>query len=291
MKILFLGGDRRQLEIIKYLSSKNHEIDVVGFKNVEFNNKVNQLNLNNINIGNYDVIVFPVNGVKEDYSVSTSFDDDKIVLHQNLLVGAKQKCFIFTGIMTEELKNMLHQAGKKAHILMDDMEVKKKNSIPTVEGILADVIQNTDFTIDKAKIFVIGYGNVGKLLVEYLIQMGAKVTVGIIEDKDYEYLAKHYINCLYTTNYLRMNRTIQDSDVIINTVPKMVIDEDYLKQIKKELYILDISSKPYGIDFEAAKKNHVRTKRYQAIPAVVAPKTAGEILSRKINQEIGGDEE
>lgn len=289
MRILFLGGDRRQLEIIKDLQERKHVVDVIGYKNINLDVSVNKKEIGNINIGDYDVIIFPVNGVREDYSITTTFDDNKTILHSKLLMGCKDKVKIYSGIMTKELEIMLQQAGKTAHILMNDDDIKKKNSVPTVEGIISDIVQNTDFTINNAKIFVIGYGNIGKLLVEYLMKMGANVTVGIIEDRDYEYLAKHYINCLYTTNYIRMTRTMANSDVVINTVPSLVIDDEYLKAANKDIYIIDISSKPHGIDFEAANKYHIRTKLYQGIPAVVAPKTAGRILSRKINDEIGGE--
>ncbi len=288
MKTLFLGGDKRQLEIINNLNKDKNNIDVVGYSNINIDKNISKVLLEKVKIKNYDVIIFPVSGVKEDFSITSIFDDKKITLPLNFLIESKKQALIFTGVKTQALKELLKIADRDAIALMEDLEVIKENSIPTVEGIIGDLIYNTETTIDNTNTFVIGYGNVGKRLVKTLRHLGANTTVGVKDKTELNELIIKDFNVLYTSDKEAMTKVISDSDIIINTVPNLIIDKDYLKVVNKEAYILDISSYPYGVDFNTANKLNIKNKLYLAIPSIVAPKTAGLILTKKINSIIGG---
>lgn len=285
MKILFLGGDQRQPTMIRELLRGDREVHVVGFKNIELPPDVVKKDISDVVISEYDVIVFPVSGVNNDYTVCSKFDGP-ILLGPKFLSDRKPNAKVFSGIMTPKLQEMANESQCTIVPLMEDLAVRKQNSVPTVEGIIADVINNTDITISQSTIFVLGYGNVGKLLVDYLIMMGADVRVGVEEDSDFDYLNERGIKAIYTANYFRMSSMMNDSNIIINTVPTLLIDDEYMSYMRKTVYILDISSKPHGVDFDAAALRKIKCKLYQGIPSVVAPKTAGKILSRKIDSII-----
>ena len=44
----------------------------------------------------------------------------------------------------------------------------------------------------------------------------------------------------------------QGFDLVVNTVPAAVLTENVLKNIRSDALILDVASKPGGVDFEAA---------------------------------------
>ena len=77
MNVLILGGDLRYLEIIDGLSCK-YNVDVVGYKNKELNKKIKNIDINNVKINKYDIIVFPVNGVMENNMIKCDFNDNNI---------------------------------------------------------------------------------------------------------------------------------------------------------------------------------------------------------------------
>jgi dipicolinate synthase subunit A len=289
MKILFLGGDKRQLEIINNLYNKENEIHLVGYSNADLPECIIRKNTNNLKMIEYNVIIFPISGVKSDLSVTADFDDNKITLPANLLINTKDDVVILTGIMTAELKAMLNMAQRHAVILMDDNDIKKENSIPTVEGIIADLVYNTDYTINGANILVLGYGNVGRLLVSKLQCLGANVTVGVINKENFDSLKENNIQGFYTNNADLMKSIIKENDIIVNTVPNILLSKEYLELVRKESYILDIASHPHGVDFGAANELHLKNKLFLGIPSVVAPKTAGMILVKKINSILGGE--
>lgn len=283
MRILFLGGDKRQLEIIKHLALKGHIIDAIGYDKIQLDDTINKMELDNLNISDYTAVIFPVNGVKDDYSITCEFSSHDIILSPDLLVGLDDKSLVFTGIRTKSLNKMLDCSSKKAIALMEENDVKRENSIPTVEGIIGDLVFNTDYTINGSSIFVLGYGNVGKELTKKLKALGASLTVGVINIDEFEELKSNNVSCIYTNNRMLMEHIMQDSDVIINTVPEVIINRDYLKIMNKDVYVLDIASHPHGVDFKAAEELQIRNKLFLGIPSVVAPKTAGQILVNKIN--------
>ncbi len=288
MKILFLGGDKRQIEIIKDLSKNNYDIDVIGYDKIKFDSKIKNLNLEKLNISKYNIIILPVNGVREDYSITAEYAKEKIILPPNLFYKTNEKVVLFTGIKTIRLNAMLESIDRKLCALMEEKDVIRQNSIPTVEGIIGDLIYNTEKTINEADILVIGYGNIGKRLVSILEVLGANVTIGIILKDDYDILNKKQKAVLYTNDFIMMKEVLNNSDIIVNTAPDLILNQECLNQIKKDCYILDIASHPHGVDFEYAEKLKLRNKLLLGIPSIVAPKTAGKILSKKISMKIGG---
>lgn len=286
MNVLVLGGDLRYLEIIENLSQK-YNVDIVGYKNTFINDKVKNINIDNVNISKYDVIIFPINGVMEKNMINCRFNNTPIKLNENLLVNSKEKVLIFSGIETPNLNKMLEISNRKCIYMMKDKNVIKENSIPTVEGIIADIIINTEKTITESNILIFGYGNIGQVLVKYLEMLGANITVSIIEEKDKQELDTKKINNFYSNNIIDLKKEIKNTDIIINTVPNTIIENSLIKYINRECYVLDIASHPHGIDREVLDEFFIKNKLYLGIPGKVAPKTSGKILSKKINNILG----
>lgn len=275
MKILFIGGDKRSLEMIKELQNNERKVDIIGFNLLE----LDTLNINDVKIVEYDVIIFPVDGLKDDDTVTCLFNQTNLNL-STIDFRIKDNCIVFSGIKTRRLEELFKNKYVK---LMDFNDVSVENSIPTVEGIIAHIIQNTDYTINGATITILGYGRVGKILVDRLIKLGAYIKVGVIEEEDYIQLFSKNIKPFYTNN---MKEEIATSDIIINTVPKLLLNKTHLDEIKNDTYIIDISSIPYGVDFDYAKSKNINVVLLQGIPGKIAPKTAGNILAKKIKTII-----
>lgn len=286
MEVLVLGGDLRYLEVIEDLSSK-YSVDVVGYKNTFINERVNNLDIDDVNIGKYDVIILPINGVMDNNLINCRFNNLPIKLDNDLFIGSKENVLIFSGISTPNLDNMLRISGRNCIYLMKDKNVIKENAIPTVEGIIADLIVNTESTIKNSNVLVFGYGNVGKVLVDYLIVLGANVTVAVVEDNDKFILDSFSINNFYSYDNCSLIKEIHSNDIIVNTVPSTIIDNSFIRYINRNAYVLDIASHPHGINREVLDEFFIKNKLYLGIPGKVAPKTSGKILSKKINEVMG----
>ncbi|MGN0624061.1 MAG: dipicolinate synthase subunit DpsA, partial [Oscillospiraceae bacterium] len=75
-------------------------------------------------------------------------------------------------------------------------------------------------------------------------------------------------------------------ELIINTVPSMVLDSQMLAAVAKDTIIIDLASKPGGVDFKAAAKMNRRAIHALSLPGKVAPITSGEIISEVVKNII-----
>ena len=282
MNVLVLGGDLRYLEIIDDLKSK-YNVSVVGYKNIYIDG-VKNVDINDVSIELYDVIILPINGVMDKNMINCRFNNVPIKLPSDLFINSKENVLIFSGISTPNLDKMLEVSNRECVYMMKDKDVIQKNALPTAEGVLADVINNTDCTLTDSKILVFGYGNVGRVIVLYLSFFNSDICVSIIDDNDKKDLDNLGIKCFYSNCISDLVSHISDADVIINTVPSTIIDDDLIKYIKRDCYVLDIASHPHGINREVLDEFFIKNKLYLGIPGKVAPKTSGKILCKKIKE-------
>ena len=83
---------------------------------------------------------------------------------------------------------------------------------------------------------------------------------------------------------------IGECDIIFNTVPHCVLDFKALSVTKPNVLIIDLASRPGGVDFETAKELERRVIWALSLPGKVAPYTAGRIIKdtiMNIIEELG----
>ena len=186
-------------------------------------------------------------------------------------------CIVFTPIM----RSFLQGLTQKIEIIMDYDEIAIYNSIPTAEGTIFYIMKNTEHTIHGANVYIIGAGRCGETLAKSLRALGANVEISSRNPSLAARLFESGIPVVKTDETI-----IQKADVIINTVPALMLNEAQLQQVKKDVYIADIASAPGGVDFEYAKKLGIKAELLPALPGIVAPKTAARYLAQFIKRKI-----
>ena len=244
MKILFLGYDARYEVLISILSNK-YEIDSIGYNNS--NKSVSNIK----NINDYSIIVLPMSGIKNNYASNVLIPDNLLDNYTGL---------IYTG-NTKGLKGNVES-------FLSDKEIVHNNTIITVDGIMDRIS-----SIDKVIICILGYGNIGSMLYERL-NNDYKVVVGVKEDE-----IGVVKDSFSTSNKKDLEYYLKSSDLVINTVPSHIIDEDILGSIN--CYFLDIASFPYGVDETKITNYKFKYDLYSSIPSKYAPIKAGKILLKK----------
>jgi dipicolinate synthase subunit A len=77
---------------------------------------------------------------------------------------------------------------------------------------------------------------------------------------------------------------VKNADLIFNTVPALIIDSAVLANVPHDVVIIDLASKPGGVDYPFAEKRGIKAILAPSLPGIVAPKTAGQILARTITR-------
>lgn len=278
--VVFLGGDARQLEVIKSCLEWNARVSCIGFDNLqtplseaairEFRTDV---------LKTADLLVLPIVGTDEEGRVSSVFTSSPLYLKDEHMAALPEHCMVFTGMASSYLQELCQKYQLQLVELLVRDDIAIYNSIPTVEGALMMAIQHTDITIHGSQSIVLGLGRVGLSLARTLAAIGANVKVGVLTSPQFARAFEMGLSPFYTSE---LEKHVTDADLIFNTVPSLILSEPVLRRVPHDVVIIDIASKPGGVDFAYAKKRGIKAILTPSLPGVVAPKTAGKILAKTI---------
>lgn len=283
--IVVIGGDARYIELIRQLQRlKNVNISLVGFDQLEQSfTSLKQIDLEDVDQKNVDIIILPITGINEEGKVEVVFSDANIILQPSWFEELKTKTKVFTGITNSYLTKIAKDAQVNLIPLLNRDDIAILNSIPTAEGTLMMAMEYTDYTIHSSEVVVVGFGRVGHTVARTFSALGAKVSVGARSKKD---LARIKEMGLHPIPLEKLSANVNTCDILINTIPALVITKEEIKQLPSHSLIIDLASSPGGTDFDYANKRGIQAILSKSLPGIVAPKTAGKILADVIVQMI-----
>ena len=82
--------------------------------------------------------------------------------------------------------------------------------------------------------------------------------------------------------YEELNKKIDMFDIIINTVPVLILNKKRLELLNKNTLLIDVASAPGGIDFEVARQLNIKTIWALGIPGKIAPISSAEYIKETI---------
>jgi dipicolinate synthase subunit A len=191
---------------------------------------------------------------------------------------------LFSRKLNEKTSEILREKNIACFNLLEDETFIVRNAYITAEGALAYIITNTDASICRMPILVLGYGRVGKSVTKILKDNYAEVSVATNDRTEFALAA------VYSEEVLglgEIKNRLGKFSAIVNTVPKLILEGETLNFVNKDCFILDLASKPGGVDFAAAEKLGLNYLHALGVPGKVAPKTAGlyikDIVMKKLS--------
>jgi len=154
-------------------------------------------------------------------------------------------------------------------------ELAVLNADAAAEGAIKYLIEETPITLWESRILILGFGRIGKLLAHRLKALGVNVVIAARKTVDLAWIRAYGYTPM---EFSEMSDKIGEFDCVVNTVPERVIRERELKQIGKESFILELASKPGGVDIDAAGSLGVRVIWALGLPGDIAPITSGAII-------------
>ena len=122
---------------------------------------------------------------------------------------------------------------------------------------------------------LLSYGKIGKILAKDLFGMGAQTFAAARKYADLAMIEGHGYEPVSMGS---LKKHIKEFDIIFNTVPALILDGDVLSKVRKDSLIIDLASKPGGVDFEKAKEYGLRVIWALSLPGRIAPITSGAII-------------
>lgn len=198
---------------------------------------------------------------------------------EEVLDQISPESFLCGGMVDDRTQSMAAQRGLVIHDYFRREELAVANAVPTAEGAVQIALEELGITLHGARALVIGYGRVGKLTAHRLGCMGAQVTVAA---RSYEALAWAEAYGHRTVSLGDLKDFLCGYDLVVNTVPSRVLDRGLLAELKEGCLVIDLASKPGGVDFQGAAELGVRCIWALSLPGKVAPISAGAALRNTI---------
>ncbi|SFA73370.1 MULTISPECIES: dipicolinic acid synthetase subunit A [unclassified Bacillus (in: firmicutes)] len=287
MQIAVVGGDARQLEIIRKLTELDAKLSLIGFEQLDhaFTGATKE-KVDEVDFSVMDAVILPVPGTNLEGQVETIFSNERVFLTEEMLMQTPAHCTIYSGISNAYLTGITSQVNRNLVQLFERDDVAIYNSIPTVEGTIMMAIQHTDFTIHGSHITILGLGRVGMSVARTFHALGAKVKVGARRS---EHIARISEMAVQPFHLDQIQNEVKDTDILINTIPYLIVDASVISKMPTHTLIIDLASKPGGTDFRYAEKRGIKALLAPGLPGIVAPKTAGQILANVLSQLLQED--
>ena len=280
-KIVFIGGDHRQTVALSLLSEK-YEVAAVGFDGFsgELGNAVRVEELEKAVNGAF-AVVLPLPYTRDKLHIFAPLCSSEILV-EDVLAAAVPTARIYGGM----LDDYITARARNAVDYYESEELQIMNSVPTAEGAIAIAMEELPITLFDAKAVVIGFGRVAKLLAHRLCSLGVKVTVCARREDDRAYARAYGYD---TVDFGVLGEAMGEADVIFNSVPHHVITPDMYRYIRHGTPLIDLASRPGGLDFERAKQYGLNVIWALSLPGKVAPVTAGRIIADTLEKLIMRD--
>lgn len=274
MNISVIGGDSRIVELIKFLAKDNNNMCLFGLGRCEDLKDFKHASNLDEALQKSDLVITSIPLSKNGTSINTVFTE-KTILIEDFFEKAKEKKII-TGNITKEIEQYIKSENKNEIIdVLKLEELAILNAIPTAEGAIQIAMQKSKKTLHGSKCLVMGFGRIGKILAKMLSGLGAKVCCEARKQQDIAWIKAYG----YTAIHLdEINKCLGEFDFIFNTIPYLILDKNRLQLINNECLLIDLASKPGGIDFDSAKEIGLETEWALALPGKVAPKTSAKYI-------------
>lgn len=275
MLISVIGGDLRQLTLAKLLSKDGYAVKIFGFdKEIDSGSLTKATDIKDALSSQIFILPLPIS--HDGIVINSPFSEKEIHIKE-LTDSLPEKSIVLGGKIPLSFLNTCRQKGIKVFDYFEREELTVANAIPTAEGAIEIALCETPYTLHNSKCLVIGYGRIGKILADRLKAFGADVTVSARKHSDFAWIEANGYKKAHTGNL-----EISKYNLIFNTVPAMVLTEEHLKNIPKDSLIIDLASKPGGVDFALAKELGVKVIWALSLPGKVAPITSGEIIKNAV---------
>ncbi len=276
LNVWVIGGDLRQAKLAELLQNDGHTVHTYGLERAPEAAWEGEPCLTGVELADCVVLPLPVTG---DGAMLNAPLSKAVRPLTQVLDALRPGQIVCAGRVDGQTLAMARERGLILHDYFAREELAVANAVPTVEGAIQIALEELPITLHAARVLVIGYGRLGKLLAHRMNALGAKVSVAARKWADLAW-AEAYGYGVEQTD--RLEGWLCSYDLIVNTVPARVLGEERLAELESGCLVIDLASKPGGVDMEAARQLGVKVIWALSLPGKVAPVTAGKAILNTI---------
>lgn len=176
---------------------------------------------------------------------------------------------LFCGKMEKTAKDRFFDRKIAVYEMLENADFVERNANLTAEAAMQCVLSETEESLLGKSVLICGCGRIGKRLAAMMGAFGAKVDV---------LTSRSEVNAYWGRPVAKESLHAEIYDYVFNTAPNKALGREFLEKLKDGVKCYELSSKPYGFDFAAAKETGVDVVGLPALPAKIKPKEAAKIM-------------
>lgn len=279
-KILILGGDKRIEELIKLCCEEGYAVSSYGHESMH-DKMVKEYETLEEGISNNDTIIGPIPFNCGD-KINMKLSKKNVSVNAFISLMNKYKTLIL-GSPDSYFTNLAQKMDIKYYDYNKDECFQIANASSTAEGAISIIINERNKTIYGSNILILGYGRIGKILSNYLKIFNPNLYVFARKDADITWIN---INGHKGLKVHEFESFISNIDIIINTIPAGIISKELIDKTNKDILIIDLASKPGGLDHNYAIEKGLKTIHALGLPGKIATKSAAKVIFNTILKNV-----
>ena len=268
------GGDRRAAALARLMAEDGMHVHTYALEKAE--GAVCEPSMERA--GEADCIVLPMPATAQDSTLNAPLAASPHPLEE-VITPLRPGQQIFAGIPGARLTALCAAHGLTLRDYGAREELALRNAIPTAEGAIQLAMEQLPVTVHGARVLILGFGRLGQALVPRLRGLGAAVFVAARRDSQ-RALAESMGAVPVPLDHLPDR--LGTFDLVLNTIPSPVLGHAELSALPKGALVIDLASRPGGVDWDAAAALGVQAIHALALPGKVAPVSAAGYLKETI---------
>ena len=189
--------------------------------------------------------------------------------------------FLVTAKASDALKEAALKYGFRLIEYGNIPSFVEENGAITAEGALQIAMRHRFRTLRGSDVLVIGYGGIGKPLSAMLKSLGADVSVAVRREEQLWILKGEGYRPILSKDLLQF---AGEYDVIFNTAPQLLLTRPVLEQMSPGVLIVDLASRPGGVDWKTAREMELKAVHALALPGQLTPISGAIAIQHAIYQ-------
>lgn len=273
-----IGGDHRLCWLAQFLAQAGHIVKIYGQEENDFVYDAPIVHCCDLEtaLEGCHACVLGIPCMQDAENVFAPFSRKKISYNQILNCISPHQ-IVFGGILptTPDTIKTYDYAKNESLLLY--------NAIPTAEGALQLLMENTPHVIHGSKIAMLGFGRIGQQTAKLLASVGAVVDV-YARKTDVQSLAE--INGFHARPLTALHDHIASYQAIINTIPSTILSAEILEKADENTIFMELASAPGGFDLPTITRRHLAYIPANGLPGKVAPQSAAKYIKKTILKQM-----
>lgn len=234
-----------------YISSEDIKKDSQKLKNFFLNY------FDVVDLSNYIFEKYNLDAINHIYYVTSGLDST--IIGEDQILGQVKDALddsLELDVSDKYLNKIFREAITTAKKIKSTLKISQTPL--SLSSIAIKILENQIRDIQNKKVVIVGTGKMGLLAINHLVDLG--ITKIYCCNRSYEKVQKIIEKYPFIKNFDYDDRyaLIQDSDILITSTssPHLIIKDEHVKDIKKHLYMIDLSM-PRDIDDRLKQRENV----------------------------------